>query len=406
MENDEKHYGRKRVKKPKPLIGQSKSDSEALQTTMPIGENVPAEKAEEPSSETRESPAPAAPPKQRPGAGREETRRRRERQPRMPRERGGKPDRERRGSPEHKPRERAGIRVSIVIPAFNEVENIVPLLKQLDEVIRKYRDWEVILVDDGSTDDTGRIARQNSGRYRWLKLAAHNRNRGLTAALETGFKMAEGSIFVFYPADLQYHAEEIPKLISRIDRGADVVAGWKQGKYNKRFVSSVYNRICRFLFNIKIHDLNSVKAFRKEIVDSIPMRRDWHRYMVVLASENDFAIDEIKVTLYPRAHGTSKFGRTRVMGAVLDLISVKFQISFTKSPLRFFGFWGFITGFAGFVVGLIALYLRFFTTHGSRTLLYLVILLVLTGLGLFALGFLAEVMVGLRDEINSLKRKR
>ncbi|MEE8417024.1 MAG: glycosyltransferase family 2 protein, partial [candidate division Zixibacteria bacterium] len=268
------------------------------------------------------------------------------------------------------------------------------------------RDWEVVLVNDGSTDKTEKRARDASIRYRWLKVISHSRNRGLTAALHTGFKAARGSIFVFYPADMQYHPQDIPKMIAKIDRGADLVAGWKQGKYRKRFVSFIYNKLCRILFGLKVHDLNSVKAFRREVVDGLSLRRDWHRYMVVMAAEAGYIVDESKVTLYPRKFGKSKFGTARILGGLLDLFSVKFQISFTKRPLRFFGTWGFLFGFAGLVTGLVAVYLRFFTTHGSRTLLYLVILLTLSGLMLFAIGFLAEVMVGLRDEIESLKSKR
>ena len=131
----------------------------------------------------------------------------------------------------------------------------------------------------------------------------------------------------------------------------------------------------------------------------------WHRYMVVTAAENGFKIDEVKVTLYPRKHGKSKFGFGRILGGVLDLFSVKFQISFLKKPLRFFGTWGIIFGGAGFILGLVALYLRFFTTHGSRTLLFPTTLLILAGLMLFAIGFLAEVLVGLKDEIESLRSK-
>ena len=127
--------------------------------------------------------------------------------------------------------------------------------------------------------------------------------------------------------------------------------------------------------------------------------------MVVMAAESGYTIDEVKVKLYPRRYGKSKFGIGRILGGVLDLFSVKFQITFLKKPLRFFGTWGIITGGAGFILGLLALYLRFFTEYGSRTLLYPTILLVLAGLMLFAIGFLAEVLVGLKDEIESLKSK-
>ena len=305
------------------------------------------------------------------------------------------------------PPQRRKTRVSIIIPAFNEEGNIKPLLEQFQEVIaRSGSDWEVIIVDDGSTDKTAERARDFAIRFQWLRVISYPHNRGLTAALETGFQQANGSIFVFYPADMQYHPQDIPKMINRIDRGADVVTGWKQGAYSKRFISTVYNKLCQMLFKLKVHDLNSVKAFKKEVLDKIVLRRDWHRYMVVLAAEAGFVVDEVKVNIYPRYSGKSKFGTGRILGGLLDLLSVKFQISFTKKPLRFFGGWAFVSILLGIILGLISIYLRFFTPHGTRTLLYLVILLVLAGIMLFSLGFLAEVIVGLREEIEAMKPKK
>jgi glycosyltransferase involved in cell wall biosynthesis len=303
--------------------------------------------------------------------------------------------------------ERSKVRVSIIIPAYNEEGNIKPLMDQFHEVIvRAGHDWEVILVDDGSTDKTAERARDASIHYHWLRVVSYPHNRGLTAALDTGFQNARGTIYVFYPADMQYHPQDIPKMIARIDRGADIVTGWKQGKYNKRFVSSIYNFLCRALFHIKVHDLNSVKAFKKEVLEKIMLRQDWHRYMVVLAAEEGYSVDEVKVNVFPRYSGKSKFGTGRILGGVLDLLSVKFQISFTKKPLRFFGTWGLVSILLGILTGLIAIYLRIFTIHGSRTWLYLVILFILSGLMLFSLGFLAEVIVSIREEIESLKGKK
>jgi len=302
--------------------------------------------------------------------------------------------------------ERGKVRVSIIIPAFNEEGNIKPLLEQFNEVIhRAGSDWEVIIVDDGSKDKTAERARDAANHYHWLRVVSYTPNRGLTSALETGFKNARGSIYVFYPADMQYHPQDIPKMITRIERGADIVTGWKQGKYPKKFVSYIYNRLCRSLFNVKVHDLNSVKAFKKEVLEKITLRQDWHRYMIVLAAEQGYTIDEIKVPVYPRHSGESKFGTGRILGGVLDLLSVKFQVSFTKKPLRFFGTWGLFSMLLGLITGLIGIYLRFFTDHGSRLWLFFVILFVLAGLMLFSLGFLAEVIVALREEIESLKSK-
>lgn len=299
------------------------------------------------------------------------------------------------------------IKVSIVVPAYNEVENIAPLMEHFSNMFSESKlNGEVILVDDGSTDKTFLKAKECQEKYNFLKVAVHKRNRGLTDALMTGFSRARGKIFVFWPADLQYLPEEIPKLIERIDDGYDVVCGWKRGSYGiKRFVSFIYNLLSRIVFRVKVHDLNSVKAFRREIVDDVPWRRDWHRYMVVMAADKGYKIGEVKVKLYPRLSGQSKFGFFRIPIGFLDLLSVKFQLSFMKKPLLLFGFLGLILIFLGIVTGGVAVYLRVAKNEGLRPLLYLVILLVLSGISFFALGFLAEAIVSLKDEIRTLGKQ-
>jgi glycosyltransferase involved in cell wall biosynthesis len=267
-------------------------------------------------------------------------------------------------------------------------------------------DGEVILVDDGSTDRTFLKAKECQEKYSFLKVVAHQRNKGLTEALLTGFSNAKGGIYVFWPADLQYLPKDIPPMIDKINEGYDIVCGWKKGKYGlKRLVSFVYNNLCRFLFRIKVHDLNSVKAFRREIVENLPLRKDWHRYMVVMAAEQGFKITEVKVKLYSRFSGKSKFGFWRIPIGFLDLLSVKFQLTFLKKPMLLFGSLGIILIILGLGVGLVDVYLRYFLHQGSRLLLYLVILLVLSGTSFFALGFLSEALVALKDEIKDLKDK-
>jgi len=459
MQPNEQHYGRRRVKKQRPILPSVGEQANAPVTPDTVGSpevhiaetqaslDIPMPEIptpSEPEGEVVPRPPVIAPtlkpeaqqdkPPERPQLEHPRPERSSPDRPRQRQERGGesrgyrgqrREDRERPYErPHERPRERTHdrprekppnrsisdrrkIRVSVIIPAFNEEDNIKPLLEQFHEIIsRAGNDWEVILVDDGSTDKTAEKARDAAIRYHWLRVVSYKVNRGLTGALEAGFQNARGSIYVFYPADLQYHPQDIPRMLNRIDHGADLVTGWKQGKYQKRFVSYIYNRLCRSLFNVKVHDLNSAKMFKKEVVDKVKLRRDWHRYMVVLAAEAGFSIDEVKVNVYPRHSGKSKFGTGRILGGVLDLLSVKFQVSFTKKPLRFFGTAGVLSILAGFITGLAAIYLRFFTPHGSRVWLYLVILFVLSGLMLFSLGFLAEVIVSLRDELDSVKGKK
>ncbi len=305
------------------------------------------------------------------------------------------------------------VKVSVVVPAYNEADNITPLMEEFSKMFsRSKMNGEVVLVDDGSTDKTFLKAKECQEKYNFLKVTVHKRNRGLTDALMTGFSKARGRIFVFWPADLQYLPEEIPKLIERIDGGYDVVCGWKQGRYGiKRFTSFVYNFLSRILFQVGVHDLNSVKAFRREIISDVPLRKDWHRYMVVMAADKGYKIGEARVKVYPRRFGQSKFGFWRIPIGFLDLLSVKFQLSFMKKPLLLFGFSGLILIFLGIITGGVAVYLRIVKDEGFRPLLYLVILLALMGISLFALGFLAEAIAGLKEKIDKLdqtlsRRKR
>ena len=295
--------------------------------------------------------------------------------------------------------------ISIIIPAYNEEENIPILMEKLDEMIKEDGSaFEVVLVDDGSYDNTYNKAVEYQKRYEFLKVVRHKKNRGITDALLSGFNAASGEIFVFFPADLQYMPEDIPKLIAKIKEGYDVVTGWKVGRYENRLVSSVYNWLSRKLFRVPVHDLNSIKAFKREIVDNLPWRKDWHRYMVVMAYEQGYDISEVKVNLYPRKYGKSKFGFWRIPVGVLDLVAVKFQMSFMRKPMLFFGSIGGALILAALIVGIVALYLRFGLHRGYRPLAFLVIFLGISGLLLFVLGFLAEAIAGIRDEIKQLRR--
>ena len=296
--------------------------------------------------------------------------------------------------------------VSIIVPAMNEEGNIDQFCRLCAEMLQTapFR-AELLMIDDGSTDETLARIKENAGRYDFIRYASHQRNRGLTDALETGFSMAKGEVFVFYPADLQYLPEDIPALIKPIAQGADVCTGWKQGKYNKRFVSKIYNWLSRRIFGLKVHDLNSVKAWRRDVLKHVFLRRDWHRYLVVLAAEQGFRVEEVKVPLYERAWGETKFSIWRIPVGVLDMLAVKFQLTFLKKPLLFFGLSGAALIFLGFLVGLWAVYLRYFEGHGDRAYLYLVILLVGMGMALFMMGFLAEGLTSVKEEISDLRKK-
>lgn len=300
------------------------------------------------------------------------------------------------------------MRVSLLIPAYNEEENLPELLQEIHRFLQETGlDWEVVLVDDGSTDRTYEVAQELAKRYPFLKVVRHRRNLGVTDALITAARHATGEVFVFFPADLQHLPEHAYRLIQKMEEGGyDLVTGWKQGKYEKKFVSSVYNWLSRLLFRVPVHDLNSIKAMRREMFFDLPLRRDWHRYIVPLAHDRGYRIAEVKVPLLPRRHGESKFkGPKRVVIGFLDLLAVKFQLTFMRKPMLFFGSLGLLSFLLGFVAGVVALYLRFARHMGYRPILYLVVLLVLAGIILFVAGFLGELIAGLYNEIQRLQNQ-
>ena len=301
-------------------------------------------------------------------------------------------------------------KLSVLVPAYDEAENMPELFAELAATFAKHELCaEVVLVDDGSSDGTAEMARRAAAEsgLAAATVLRHPVNRGKTEAMLTAAEAAEGEVLVLFDADLQHSTEEIPRFAARLDEGYDVVAGRKLGRYEKRFVSSVYNGLARAIFRVPVRDLNSMKAFRADVLAELTLRHDWHRYLVVLAHARGYRIGELDIDLHPRRHGRPKFsGRARILIGMLDLASVWFQLVFARKPLLFFGTTGLVLVGAGCLTGIVALALRFGFDLGYRPLLTLVLLLVVGGLLLFVLGFLAEMMAQLRDEIEGLKRNR
>jgi glycosyltransferase involved in cell wall biosynthesis len=297
--------------------------------------------------------------------------------------------------------------VSIIVPACNEEESIPFLVEEFAGLSKNAGfNFEVLLVDDGSTDNTYIAAKKLAPKHLFLRLLKHRVNFGITQALQTGFENAKGEVFVFFPADLQFLAADIPKLVEPILKDkADLVTGRKVGHYRKRFVSWVYNSLSKLLFRTKVRDLNSVKAFRREVIEDIALRKDWHRYLVVLAANEGWRIGEVDVTLKPRMHGRSKFGFWRIPIGVLDLISVAFLLRYSRKPMLLFGTLGGVSFGLGVLAGITSIVLRILGI-GFRPLLYLVILLILLGVILVIAGFIAEQVAQIRAEIESLKRRQ
>ena len=293
--------------------------------------------------------------------------------------------------------------VSVIIPALNEAGNIERLFDRIEEGIRLCGlPGETVFVDDGSTDDTWeRVADQRRRRPN-VRAFRHRRNFGLSEALNTGFRNVRGDYVVFLPADLQSDpAEDIPKLVRELDAGLDVVCGRRVGRMEgKLLVSLVYNFLCRKLFGVDAHDLNWIKGFRREVIDTIRLRSDWHRYVVVLAAGNGFRVKEVPTSYYPRHSGRSKFGRKRIVRGLLDLLVVKFELAFRDKPMLLFGSWGLGLFGLGILLGVGLVFQKLLTGFGSRPFLFLAMLLIMVGVQLLGLGILAEQLASLRDEVR------
>lgn len=296
---------------------------------------------------------------------------------------------------------------AVVIPAFNEAPVIPDLIRELKGTFEAHGlEGEVILVDDGSEDGTGELAEEAAAGWERLTVLRHRANLGKTEALQTAAAATTRSYLIFFDADLQHLPEEIPRYLEKLQEGWDMVTGRKVGKYAKQTVSRIYNWLSRRIFRVPVSDLNSMKAFRREVVQEIHLRHDWHRFFVVLAHRKGYRVTEIDVALYPRRAGESKYtGPFRVVVGLMDLFSVWFLLLFSRKPLLLFGFTGIVLVGLGFLVGVVAFYLRYVHQLGFRPLLYLVMLLVTVGVVLFGVGLMAEMIAQLRAEVDSLRKR-
>lgn len=306
---------------------------------------------------------------------------------------------------------------TVIVPAFNEAAVVRELVKELREAFERHGlSGEVILVDDGSTDRTAEIAEEAAQGWDAFKVIRHKRNLGKTEGMVTAAAASTASRLVLFDADLQHLPDEIPRFLDKLDEGWDIVTGRKIGSYDKRAVSSVYNRLSRRIFDVPVSDLNSMKAFDRSVLDGIVLRHDWHRFFVVLAHARGAKVTEIDIELLPRRAGESKYrGPFRVLVGLLDLVSVWFLLLFSRKPLLLFGATGLALATAGVLVGLVAAYLRFIhplvgfepyvPPMGYRPLLYLVMLLETLGFLLVGFGLVSEQVAQVRDEVEELRKR-
>lgn len=303
----------------------------------------------------------------------------------------------------------AAVDVSVLVPAKDEADNLPLFMEQAalafasDPKVR----YEVVVIDDGSVDATRRVLRDLEQKYSFLRVATHRNQRGIADALRTGYLNSRGRVLVFYPADLQFKPEDIPRLVAPIlaDQ-ADMVTGFKQGAYDKQFVSGIYNRLSRRLFDVQVRDLNSVKSYRREIMEQLPVRPDWHRYMVVIAAAQGFTVAEVPVPLYPRHAGKSKFASwRRIPIGVLDMLAVWFELRFGKKPLLLFGMMGAGLFSIGALAGVVALLILATEHVGVRWAWTLIQTCLILGSIFFATGLLGEQIAGQRAETRELRRR-
>jgi glycosyltransferase involved in cell wall biosynthesis len=295
------------------------------------------------------------------------------------------------------------MQISVVIPLFNEAESLPELMQWIDRVMQTHNySYEVIMVDDGSKDDSWQTIQNLRTTYPSLKGIKFQRNYGKSAALNEGFKMAQGDIVVTMDADLQDSPDEIPEFYDMITKeGYHLVSGWKKKRYDNTFTknipSKIYNAVARRSSGIVLHDFNcGIKAYQLKVIKSIEVFGEMHRYIPILAKWAGFSkIGEKVVVHQARKYGTTKFGWERFVNGFLDLMTIQFLLKFGKKPMQFFG----LIGSLFFLIGLISfgniVFDKFMNPDFSVTnkpAFYIALVSMIIGVQLFLAGFIAELV--------------
>jgi len=289
--------------------------------------------------------------------------------------------------------------LSVVVPIHNESPNLRQLHAELTATLEAWgRPYEIVAVDDGSTDDSYAILAALHAADPRLKVVRFRRNFGQTAAFAAGFAQAEGRVIVTADGDLQNDPKDIPALVAELERGADIVCGWRKDRKDtfltRRVPSIIANRLISKATGVRLHDYGcSLKAFRAEVVKPLRLYGEMHRFIPAIASEIGVRVVEQEVNHRARVHGASKYGLSRTVRVVLDLLTVKYILSYSKRPLQIFGLIGLVSGGLGGLILLYMLGVKYIAHEGigERPLLLLAILLVFTGVQLVTLGLLAEM---------------
>lgn len=291
--------------------------------------------------------------------------------------------------------------ISVVVPVMDEEESLEEFYSSLKGVLDKLgKRYEIIFIDDGSKDGSFEILKNLAEKDRNILVIKFRTNFGQTAALSAGFKYAQGDVIITLDADLQNDPEDIPELLGKVEEGYDVVSGWRRERKDKfltrRIPSFFANAIISKITGVHLHDYGcTLKAYRRDIVKNIDLYGQMHRFIPALASWVGASICEIAVKHSPRKYGRSKYGLSRTITVILDLITVRFLLSFSTKPIQIFGLLGIISGAIGFVIGIVLVIQRqlFLVPMGSRPMLFLAVLLIFVGMQFISIGLLGEMQV-------------
>ncbi|MCF7805766.1 MAG: glycosyltransferase family 2 protein [Candidatus Marinimicrobia bacterium] len=291
------------------------------------------------------------------------------------------------------------VKVSVIIPAFNEVESLPELMDRITTVLTDYasENYDIWVIDDGSSDGTAGEMERLVTQYPSLNYVRFRRNYGKAAALMEGFRRVRGEYVITMDADLQDDPEEIPELVEMLENGTDLVSGWKKVRHDplsKRLPSKLFNAVTRWTTGINIHDFNcGLKAYRKNVVKDLNIHGELHRYIPVMAHFLGYSIGEKVVQHHPRQYGKTKYGVARFFRGFFDFITVLFLSKYTKRPMHFFGMGGLIMTGLGLGINLyLAIYWFMGGSLSNRPLLFLAVLLVIVGVQLFSIGLLGEML--------------
>lgn len=290
--------------------------------------------------------------------------------------------------------------VSVVVPLLNEEKNIPILYDELTQTLQKIGlEYEILFIDDGSSDNSLQILEELQLDDSRLCVISLRKNFGQTAAMTAGFDMANGDVIIAMDADLQNDPADIPILLAKINEGADLVTGWRYNRqdpfFSRKLPSKIANRIISFATGVHLHDYGcTLKAFRHDVIKTIKLYGEMHRFIPAIASAMGVTIAEVKVNHRSRRFGTSKYGISRTLRVILDLITVKFLLNYATRPIHVFGTFGVVSGFLGGALALVLTAQRqlYGVPLSDRPLLLLAVLLIFVGVQFVTIGLVAEML--------------